>query len=71
VAGDTWRNLRTELNKLELVTYDLPDGRVAQPTPTTAGQRTHPGAFRPATAAPLLRVPPHERLTPRALAPPP
>jgi transposase len=39
-TGDTWRNVRNELNRLQLVTYDLPDGRVSQRTPTTARQRT-------------------------------
>jgi transposase len=39
-TGDTWRNIRNELDRMQLVTYDLPDGRVSQRTPTTASQRT-------------------------------
>ena len=39
-TGDTWRNLRHELDRMHLVTLATPDGRVAQRSLTTPGQRT-------------------------------
>jgi len=39
-VGDTWRNLRHELDRMHLVTLATADGRVAQRSATTTGQRT-------------------------------
>ena len=38
-TGDTWRNLRHELDRMHLVTLATGDGRVAQRTTSTAGTR--------------------------------
>jgi hypothetical protein len=38
-TGDTWRNLRHELDRMHLVTLATPDGSIAQRSQTTAGQR--------------------------------
>ena len=38
-TGDTWRNLRHELDRMHLVTLATLDGQVAQRTATTVGQR--------------------------------
>jgi IS4 transposase len=38
-TGDTWRNLRHELDRMHLVTLAMPDGHIAQRTELTAGQR--------------------------------
>lgn len=39
-TGDTWRNLRHELDRMHLVTLTTADGQVAQRSATTAGQKT-------------------------------
>src|SRR6266566_1862700 len=39
-TGDTWRNLRHELDRMALVTLGTADGQVAQRSITTTGQRT-------------------------------
>ncbi|MGB9226691.1 IS1634 family transposase [Mycobacterium sp.] len=39
-AGNTWRNLRHELDRMHLVTLATGDGRVAQRSGTTSGQKT-------------------------------
>jgi hypothetical protein len=39
-TGDTWRNLRHELDRMHLVTFATADGRVAQRSATTSGQKT-------------------------------
>ncbi len=39
-TGDTWRNLRHELDRMHLVTLATADGRVAQRSATTSGQKT-------------------------------
>jgi Transposase DDE domain len=39
-AGDTWRNLRHELDRMHLVTLATGDGRVAQRSAPTSGQKT-------------------------------
>jgi Transposase DDE domain len=39
-AGDTWRNLRHELDRMHLVTLATADGRVAQRSALTSGQKT-------------------------------
>jgi Transposase DDE domain len=38
-TGDTWRNLRHELDRMHLVTLATADGRVAQRSATTSGQK--------------------------------
>jgi hypothetical protein len=38
-TGDTWRNLRNELDRMHLVTLATDDGRIAQRTATTQRQR--------------------------------
>ncbi|MGH9096530.1 MAG: IS1634 family transposase [Acidimicrobiales bacterium] len=37
-TGDTWRNVRHELDRMHLVTMETAEGRVAQRTTTTPGQ---------------------------------
>jgi hypothetical protein len=37
-TGDTWRNVRHELDRMHLVTLETQEGRVAQRTNTTSGQ---------------------------------
>jgi len=39
-TGDTWRNLRHELDRMHLVTLATADGRVAQRSAATPGQQT-------------------------------
>ena len=39
-TGDTWRNLRHELDRMALVTLTTPNGQVAQRSATTNGQKT-------------------------------
>jgi hypothetical protein len=39
-TDDTWHNVRHELDRMHLVTLATADGRVAQRTATTAGQKT-------------------------------
>ena len=39
-AGDTWRNLRHELDRMHLVTLATVDGRVAQRSALTSGHKT-------------------------------
>ncbi|HEY6596106.1 MAG TPA: IS1634 family transposase [Asanoa sp.] len=39
-TGDTWRNLRHELDRMHLVTLATADGRVAQRSTTTSGQKS-------------------------------
>jgi hypothetical protein len=38
-TNDTWRNIRHELDRMHLVTLATPDGRVAQRSTTTPGQK--------------------------------
>jgi hypothetical protein len=45
-TGDTWRNLRYELDRMHLVTLATADGRVAQRSATTSGQKTILDALR-------------------------
>jgi len=40
VTGDTWRNIRHELDRMHLITLATDHGRVAQRSATTPGQRT-------------------------------
>jgi hypothetical protein len=52
-TGDTWRNVRHELDRMSLVTMETAEGRVAQRSNTTPGQAeifkalhiTEPGRF--------------------------
>jgi hypothetical protein len=44
-AGDTWRNLRNELDRMHLVTLATSEGTVAQRTELTPGQRRILGAL--------------------------
>ena len=39
-TNDTWRNVRDELERMHLVTLATADGRVAQRSATTGGQKT-------------------------------
>jgi hypothetical protein len=39
-TGDTWRNIRHELDRMHLVTLATADGQVAQRSTTTTGQKT-------------------------------
>ena len=39
-TGDTWRNLRHELDRMHLVTLATPDGQVTQRSVITTGQKT-------------------------------
>jgi transposase len=39
-CGDTWRNVRNELQRMHLVTYEAGEARVAKRTATTEGQRS-------------------------------
>ena len=39
-TGDTWRNIRHELDRMHLVTLATADGHVAQRSTTTPGQKT-------------------------------
>jgi hypothetical protein len=39
-VGDTWRNLRHELDRMHLVTLATADGQVSQRSATTNGQKT-------------------------------
>ena len=36
-TGDTWRNVRHELERMHVVTMETAEGRVAQRTTTTSG----------------------------------
>ncbi|WP_222432413.1 hypothetical protein [Leekyejoonella antrihumi] len=38
-TGDTWRNLRHELDRMHLITLATSDGTVAQRSATTPGQK--------------------------------
>ena len=38
-TGDTWRNLRHELDRMHLVTLETKEGRIAKRSATTTGQR--------------------------------
>jgi DDE family transposase len=45
-TGDTWRNIRHELDRMALVTLATADGHVAQRTSSTTGQQTILGALK-------------------------
>jgi hypothetical protein len=78
-AGDTWRNLRHELDRMHLVTFATADGRVAQRSAPTGDQKTilaaldlpetpqipsHPAPAPPPTDEPA-RITGPNRLIPR------
>jgi hypothetical protein len=44
-AGDTWRNIRCELDRMHLVTLATAEGRAAQRSLTTPGQQAIPHAL--------------------------
>jgi hypothetical protein len=50
-VGDTWRNVRHELSRMQLVTYDASGGRVVQRTRLTARQREILSALKMAEPA--------------------
>ena len=50
-AGDTWRNLRHELDRMHLVTLATADGRVAQRSATTSDQKTILAALASSSAS--------------------
>ena len=54
-TGDTWRNLRHELDRMHLVTLATADGRVAQRSALT-GTEDHPRRARPARTAQVPRL---------------
>ena len=39
-TGDTWRNIRNELDRLHVITLATSDGHVAQRSQLTAGQKS-------------------------------
>jgi hypothetical protein len=45
-TGQAWRNLRHELDRMHLVTLATIDGRVAQRSATTSGQKTILGTLK-------------------------
>jgi hypothetical protein len=55
-TGDTWRNLRHELDRMHLVTLATADGQVAQRSATTPGQKTILAAPRPPRTTAVLRL---------------
>jgi hypothetical protein len=63
-TGDTWRNLRHELDRMHRVTLTTTDGVVVQRTATTADSE-HPSSHSPSAqdlrTAPLLRLHPTPR----------
>jgi hypothetical protein len=63
-VGDTWRNIRDELDRLHLVTLATSDGQVAQRGELRPRPTRHPARPRPARTAAVLRLHPHQRLTP-------
>ena len=63
-AGDTWRNLRHELDRMHLVTLATADGRVAQRSALTSDQKT-------ILAALDLREPPRSTSHPAPTLPSP
>ena len=54
-TGDTWRNLRQELDRMHLVTLATDDGRVTQRS-THRRPENHPGRAQPARTAGLRRL---------------
>jgi hypothetical protein len=78
-TGDTWRNLRNELDRMHLVTLKTREGRIAKRSTTTKRQREIPAALEVRGPAQILdyELPPQStnprsqrRVTPRPLGPP-
>ena len=69
-TGDTWRNLRHELDRMHLVTLGTADGRVAQRSATTSDQKTilppstYPNRASTSTSHPSTAHPPTQPHTP-------
>ena len=69
-TGDTWRNVRHEVEWMHLVTMETAEGRVAQRTATTSGQAeilaeldiAEPGRFLDLELPTPFRVVPGHRL---------
>ncbi len=61
-VGDTWRNIRDELERLHLVTLATTDGHVAQRSELTAGHRSILRALRPTRTTPIHRLHPRRRI---------
>ena len=69
-TGDTWRNVRHEVEWMHLVTMETAEGRVAQRTATTSGQAeilaeldiAEPGRFLDFELPTPFRVVPGHRL---------
>jgi len=53
-TGDTWRNLRNELDRMHLVTLETAEGRVAKRSATTKRQREIPTAIEIREPAQIL-----------------
>jgi hypothetical protein len=64
-TGDTWRNVRHELDRMYLVTLATNDGQVAQRCTTTAGQKTILAALQLPEPT-VLRLHRPQQLTPPA-----
>ena len=66
-TGDTWRNVRRELDRMHVVTLATNAGQVAQRTTTTPGQQTLLCAFDLPESPQVPRLhPPRQPLTTRA-----
>ena len=63
-TGDTWRNVRHELDRMHLVTLATVDGQVAQRS-TLTGPQDHPGCTRAPRPPAVLRLHRPHRLTRR------
>ena len=64
-AGDTWRNLRHELDQMHLVTLATSAGQFAQRSATTPAQQNTSAGPRPARTPQVLRLhPPRQPLNP-------
>ena len=64
-TGDTWRNIRHELDRMHLVTLATNAGQVAQRSATTPGQQTILRALDLPEPATVLRLhPPRQPLNP-------
>ena len=57
-AGDTWRNIRHELDRTHLVTLATADGQVAQRSALTTRPAGHPAGAGPAGTAQVHRLHP-------------
>ena len=53
-TGDTWRNVRNELERMHLVTLGTKEGRIAKRSVTTNGQRKILAALKVRESAQIL-----------------